>query len=197
MPKNRIQNYANAEDAAEATNNTRKHSEYRVDLFMKGTGNVKSSRGFGAVIHISRMSDTPQMRRLIFRGGVNGESLPAASFRGVVECMDLLAALGLAGASVILHTDNPNVLQAVQGLAYRWRERGWKSADGSKTQNSEMISRMLDHMDNNFTLEAIYKLPERCQELRIAETISLSGHATNEADRLEEVTQVSMVALAA
>lgn len=194
MPKNRILDYAKAEDAAEAINTTRVRSHHRIDLYLKGTGNTSHSRGFGAVIHIAGSTPDAPMRRLLFRGGVKGESLPAASFRGAAECLDLLHSLGFTGAAITLHTDNPNLLQAVQGLAYIWRERGWKAADGSKTKNAEMIGRLLDHMDKRFTLEATMKLPRTCQELRIAETLSLSGWATPEAERLDEVNRLSIAA---
>lgn len=194
MPRNRVLDYAKAEDAAEAINTKRIRSLHSIDLYLKGTGNSSHSRGYGAVLLFEGQSPTFQKRRLLFRGGVKGESLPGATFRGVVECLDMLASLGFSGASVVVHTDSPNLLQAVQGLAYRWRERGWKAACGKTTQNADMIARMLDHMDSSFTLEAVYKMPERCHELRLAETLSLYGHATPEGERLEEVTKLSLVA---
>lgn len=194
MPRNRILDYAEAEDAAEVVCTSRIRSDHHVEIFMKGTGNTRHSRGYGAVIHVSPSPQAPQMRRFLFRGGVKGESLPAAIFRGTVECLDVLATLGFLGATVTLHTDNPNLLQAVQGLAYRWRERGWKTAEGTKTQNAEMIGKMLDHMDSRFLLEAAYKLPERCHELRLAETLSLTGHVTPAEERLEEVMRLALAA---
>jgi ribonuclease HI len=194
MPRNRVLDYAKAEDAAEASNTKRILSSHTIDLFLKGTGNSGSSRGYGAVLLIDSQATASPKRRLLFRGGVKGESLPGATFRGVVECLDILASLGFTGASVVVHTDSPNLLQAIQGLAYRWRERGWKAACGKTTQNADMIARMLDHMDNSFTLEAVYKMPERCHKLRLAETLSLYGHATPEGERLEEVTTLSLVA---
>ncbi len=194
MPRNRVLDYANAEDAAEVIRTSRIRSNYHIDLFLKGTGNTKHSRGYGAMIHVMPTPQSPQMRRFLFRGGVKGESLPAAIFRGTVESLDVLATLGFLGATVTLHTDNPNLLQAVQGLAYRWRERDWKTAEGTKTQNAEMIGKLLDHMDTRFLLEAVYKLPERCHELRLAETLSLTGHVTPAEERLEEVTRLALAA---
>ncbi len=188
--KTKILNYARAEDAADASRLERFRSDHRVDLFLKGTGNVQHSRGYGAIIHLYSSPSERPPRRLMFRGGVKGESLPAASFRGVAECLDLLEALGCAGATVTVYTDSPNLMQALSGLAYRWREKGWKAASGAPTQNAEMIGRILDHMDRQFAVQAIYTLPAKSHELRLAETLSLTGWATAEEQRLEELAYV-------
>jgi len=187
--------YADADDAEEArTVNRAKAPHLHATIWTKATGHTKRARGFGAVITITD-TRTGETRRFHYRGGADRETLASATFRGAADCLDLLATLGFSGAGVTLFTDNPNLLQAIGGFGHRWRERGWRTAGGEPTQNAELIGRVLDHMDARFAVEAAYALPEKTQELRIAEVLALTGRVTPPEARLEELISRPLPAL--